>query len=148
MQKYFEPMLLTVLHGLANGKESKHFLLLRRKLYIFRVYCLGTQTSKRLENIVSVFEMLPCLYPHVTHVKNKICCLKAEKVFENLQKHFLRPGRRRNFASAANFLVCAFKHKQKDLKVRKKDHWRPYAKRTVLPRPSISAVLCKVSILS
>ena len=73
-----ETLCVNVAHNvvwMSKRERSKTFLLPRRKLCVFKICSLGTQTRKHSENIesqcfVSVSEVIPRLLPNATYVED------------------------------------------------------------------------------
>ena len=91
LQKHFESMLVTMLHGWANGKEAK----IRTQILRLQNMLLGYANKETIgKHQKSVF--LQC-FPNDSSFaltssicrKQKNCVLKVENLFEIFQKHFL-----------------------------------------------------------
>ena len=81
-----------MLHGWADEKVATHCLLPRRNFHVFKVYCLGTQTRKRLENIRSqwlfiVSQMLLSLRLHATYIEDTTSASWKQNMFLKFSKN-------------------------------------------------------------
>ena len=67
------------------GKFQKHFLLSRRRFYVFNICCLRVQTENHLGNIeetltLNVSRLFPCLRTQVTFWRRRICDSEAKNI--------------------------------------------------------------------
>ena len=88
-----ETFWVNVAHSIAwvsKWRGRKTFFFLRRKFYVFKICYVGTQTRTQAGNIrsqcfFSVFQMLPCLRPHLI---TQNLPYESKKCFWNFPKTF------------------------------------------------------------